>query len=62
MKTTIKAFFNIMKVFQFNSAKDDPVKHCEVYARQGCTHVDGPLCDMRSCDICNKETKAVIRD
>ena len=29
----------------------DPVKHCQVYRAVGCAHVDGPLCDMRTCDV-----------
>jgi hypothetical protein len=32
------------------SAKD-PVKHCKVYKTVGCAHVDGFLCDMRTCTI-----------
>lgn len=29
----------------------DPVKHCKVYKQHGCAHVDGHLCDMRTCEI-----------
>lgn len=50
MKTAIKAFINIVKVFQPSSSKDDPVKHCEVYKKEGCAHVDGPLCNMSTRD------------
>jgi hypothetical protein len=32
----------------------DPVRHCEVYRKEGCTHVDGFLCDMETCDILEK--------
>ena len=32
----------------------DPVRYCEVYRDIGCTHVDGYLCDMRTCDIRQK--------
>jgi len=32
----------------------DPVKHCEVYREISCTHVDGYLCDMETCDIREK--------
>jgi hypothetical protein len=32
----------------------DPVKLCEVYKCEGCSHVDGYLCDMRTCDILEK--------
>jgi len=33
------------------SAKEDPVKTCNVYVEIGCSHVDGFLCDMASCSI-----------
>jgi hypothetical protein len=29
--------------------KIDPVKHCDLYKDEGCAHVDGFLCDMRTC-------------
>jgi len=29
----------------------DPVKHCEVYKKQGCSHVDGIGCNMNNCLI-----------
>ena len=32
----------------------DPVRHCDVYKEQGCSHVDGFLCDMETCDILQK--------
>lgn len=32
-------------------SKDDPVKNCEVHKEEGCTHVDGYLCEMETCDI-----------
>lgn len=31
--------------------KNDPVKHCEVYKTEGCSHVDGYLCDFKNCNI-----------
>ncbi len=34
--------------------KDDPVKNCDVYKKEGCSHVDGFLCDMKTCDILSK--------
>ena len=36
------------------SGRDDPVMQCELYAKEGCTHVDGFLCDMDTCDIRQK--------
>lgn len=29
----------------------DPVKHCKSYRDRGCAHVDGFLCDTRTCTI-----------
>lgn len=34
--------------------KDDPVKSCDVYKKEGCAHVDGPLCSMKTCEILAK--------
>lgn len=34
--------------------KDDPIKHCNVYKKEGCAHVDGPLCNMKTCEILSK--------
>lgn len=32
--------------------KNDPVASCGVYkSKESCTHVDGYLCDMQTCDI-----------
>lgn len=31
--------------------KDDPVKYCNLYKEQGCSHVDGFLCDFNSCSM-----------
>ena len=28
---------------------NDPVKSCEIYKTRGCSHVDGILCDMKTC-------------
>jgi len=27
----------------------DPVRHCDLYKSEGCAHVDGFLCDMKTC-------------
>lgn len=29
--------------------KPDPVKECPLYRNRGCSHVDGYLCDMKTC-------------
>jgi hypothetical protein len=34
----------------FRCIAPDPVKHCNVYKKYGCAHVDGALCDVRTCD------------
>jgi len=30
---------------------DDPVTQCQCYVEQGCSHVDGMHCEMKSCTI-----------
>ena len=35
----------------WTSELPDPVRHCKVYKMFGCAHVDGPICDMRTCTI-----------
>ena len=32
----------------------DPVYDCDVYIRMGCSHVDGPCCDMNTCEMLKK--------
>jgi hypothetical protein len=39
----------IIKFFSRGDVSPDPVKLCQVYRIAGCAHVDGPLCDMRTC-------------
>lgn len=34
-----------------NLRSNDPVYSCTVYKRQGCSHIDGMLCDMETCTI-----------
>jgi len=31
--------------------RSDPVTHCQCYVEEGCSHVDGMHCEMRSCGI-----------
>lgn len=31
--------------------KSDPVKYCNIYKESGCSHVDGMLCNMKTCNI-----------
>ena len=44
-----------MKIIQILRAwrkqTQDPVKHCMIHRAVGCAHVDGMLCNMKTCDI-----------
>lgn len=55
-KTTVLRMKNFLKAFQ----KNDPVKNCEVHRDTGCAHVDGFLCDMKTCDI--RKNRQVAQD
>ena len=35
----------------FGGRVGDPVYNCEVYKREGCAHVDGCFCGMKTCAI-----------
>ena len=35
----------------FHWVNSDPVKNCPVYREEGCSHVDGMLCDWPNCHI-----------
>lgn len=50
MKEAWIRFLNILNALR-NPFKKDPVKHCDVYKKEGCAHVDGMLCDMDKCTI-----------
>jgi len=44
-----------MKIIEFfkkynEYRKNDPVYSCKVYKNLGCAHVDGLLCDMKTCN------------
>lgn len=43
--------FCSQRVVHLYISRDDPVKHCIVYTKEGCAHVDGILCDMKTCNI-----------
>lgn len=45
----------------FVRAPSDPVRLCEVYASQGCAHVDGFLCNLADCST-RKNFLSVERD
>lgn len=35
----------------------DPVKGCELYKNEGCSHVDGLLCDYPKCEMLKEYRK-----
>jgi len=37
--------------------KNDPVHNCKLYREQGCSHVDGMLCDFPNCSMNNEYVK-----
>ena len=41
----------LVKRRSLSEISPDPLLHCNVYKTVGCAHVDGPLCNMRTCDI-----------
>jgi len=43
----------ISKIIMFirSYIKNDPVHSCDVYKSKGCAHIDGMLCDMKTCPI-----------
>ena len=45
--------------FIFGIREDDPVYNCVVYAEEGCAHVDGMLCNMKTCEILRKRREGI---
>lgn len=41
----------LWKKSEFDDGKMDPMNHCGVYKKIGCSHVDGIECNMCSCSI-----------
>ena len=41
----MKRFISLIKRIREN----DPVYSCEIYKKEGCVHVDGMLCNMKTC-------------
>lgn len=35
----------------------DPVHDCKVYKQEGCSHIDGFLCDMKTCSLLKEFSK-----
>ena len=44
-----------------DTIKNDPLKQCEVYKKEGCAHVDGLLCNYPYCPILKKYYLANIK-
>ncbi len=42
----VKTFFRITAEYQ----QTDPLHYCEFHKQVGCTHVDGFLCDVNTCN------------
>ena len=40
--------------------KNDPVRKCELYKKEGCSHVDGLLCDYHNCSMLKEYLKETI--
>ena len=40
----------------------DPVKECELYQDEGCSHVDGFLCDVENCSELQDYRQAKAND
>lgn len=34
----------------FGKRDNDPVYYCDFYKEYGCPHIDGVLCEMKTCD------------
>lgn len=41
----------------YYTCKNDPVHNCKLYREQGCSHVDGMLCDFPNCSMNNEYVK-----
>jgi hypothetical protein len=39
------------KFWRATNFEIDPLDYCDVYREQGCSHVDGFLCNMEHCEI-----------
>ena len=44
----------IWRFLDMFSRKNDPLYSCELYKNEGCSHIDGMLCDFPECSM-NKE-------
>jgi len=51
MKGATENYFSFKKHGFMGERTFDPVYNCEVHKEIGCSHVDGMLCDMKTCDI-----------
>ena len=56
----MKFLFRWFDIYR-ESKKFDPVKNCEVYKMERCSHVDGLLCDMKICSTLEQYRKRDIQ-
>ena len=40
----------------------DPIKHCTLYKKEGCSFVDGPLCDYPYCQMNKKFISDIFKN
>jgi hypothetical protein len=55
--------FKYLKDFwaRITDRSNDPVYSCDVHkSKEGCSHVDGFLCDMATCDILKKHKISIM--
>lgn len=45
------SFVGKLKRAYYRWRNSDPIKHCPVYLKEGCVHVDGMLCNFPDCHL-----------
>ena len=53
-------FVEVIRLFRKDAL--DPVHNCLVYKTVGCAHVDGPLCDLKTCNVKVEITPGAVSD
>lgn len=54
--------FDKIKSFIDTVNTQDPIKHCTLYKKEGCSFVDGPLCDYPYCQMNKKFISNIFKD
>ena len=52
-----KIIIKRIKRFFFRLKNSDPLYHCLVWKNEGCSHVDGLLCDYPKCEMLKEYRK-----